>query len=89
MSSEAENENRRRLDQLRHDFEKSEIERNADKKIQEANMKALKAEHRTSQAEVLKVIAEQGKEIIRTVMIAAFGIIAVITLAVAVLKWGG
>ena len=82
MSSEREDENRRRIDRL-------ESRQEANEKIQEANMKVLRAEHGTSQAEVLKVIAEQGKEIIRTVMIAAFGIIGVIGVAVAFLRWGG
>ena len=37
--SEAENENRRRIDKLQSDFEKSEVERKANKDIQEARMK--------------------------------------------------
>ena len=41
--SEAENENRRRIDALRNDFEKSEIKRKVEKEIQEANMKILES----------------------------------------------
>ena len=51
MSSETENENRRRLDKLEGDFEKSETERKSDKAVQEANMKTLEATMRELVAE--------------------------------------
>ena len=41
--SEAENENRRRIDKLRSDFEKSEIKREADKEVRRAEMETLRS----------------------------------------------
>ena len=41
--SEAENENRRRIDRLQHDFEKSEIRREADKEVRRAEMETLRS----------------------------------------------
>ena len=43
MSDETENENRRRIDKMERGFEKSEVERKADKEIQEKNMLILES----------------------------------------------
>ena len=43
MTTESEDEQRRRLARLQSDFEKSEIERKADKEIQEKNMQILES----------------------------------------------
>ena len=51
MSNETENENRQRIDKLQNDFEKSEIQRKANDKVQEANMKTLEAAMRELVAE--------------------------------------
>ena len=51
MSNETESENRRRIDKLENDFEKSETERKSDKAVQEANMKTLEATMRELVAE--------------------------------------
>ena len=45
------NDSERKIDALRQDFEKSEIERKANDKIQEANMKTLEATMRELVAE--------------------------------------
>ena len=41
--SEAENENKRRIDKLQGDFEKSEIKREADKEVRRAEMETLRS----------------------------------------------
>ena len=77
MSNETENENRRRIDKL-------ESRQETNEKVQEANMEVLRADHRTSQEEVLKQIAEQGKDMSRTIMIAAFGAGGMVSVVVAI-----
>ena len=44
MSDETENENRRRIDKMEGDFEKSEIRREKDNEIQEEKMEAMKSD---------------------------------------------
>ena len=67
--SEAENENRRRIDALRSDFEKSEIKREANEEIQEKNMqilesnlKELLAKNEAAFERLRTTIEQQGKQ---------------------------
>ena len=105
---------RRQIDNLRRLFEKSEVERKADKRVQEAEMSALQssldkglAENRAANREALarheaatkeglaqnrEAIAEAktaferlGKDLVKTIMVAVFAVIAAIGVATAVL----
>ena len=74
MSNETENENHRRIERRVNQLENRQ---ETSEKIQEANMEILRAEHRTSHEELLRRIAEYGKDTSRTIMFAAFSVIGV------------
>ena len=88
MSNETENQNRQRIDKMQNDFEKSEIQRKANDRIQEANMKTLEATMRElvtdNRAASEKALAENrvALEKLRTGMFKAVagGIVSSVTI---------
>ena len=74
MSDGTENENRRRIDKMEGEFEKSEIRREKDKQIQEEKMEAMKSDLSEKLADFKSVAAglvassdRREKEMHRTV----------------------
>ena len=85
MSNETENENRRRIDKLEGDFEKSEIRRETDKAIQEKSMQILESNLKELLAKNEAAFERLRADVYRAVL----AVIGAMGLAVAVLKWGG
>lgn len=86
------NESERKVDALRQDFEKSEIRREKDKQIQEEQMDTLRSNLGEKLSDLVAGAERREKEMLKTVadihktiMFAAFGIIASVGVAAALL----